>query len=79
VTTRSILHQIACKGYAVSLRRVDGKVHAEAILLSDPSQRHISRSYDGEDEEETRRAVAALAKMVGVTLAEDWRFFFEIC
>jgi hypothetical protein len=25
------------------LQRIDGKVHAEAILLSDPSQRHISR------------------------------------
>jgi hypothetical protein len=71
VTTRSILHQIACKGYAVSLRRIDGKVHAEAILLSDPSQRHISRSYDGDDEAETRRAVTALARMLGVTVTDD--------
>ena len=71
MTTRSILHQIACKGYAVSLRRIDGKVHAEAILLSDPSQRHISRSYDGDDEAQTRRAVTALAGMVGLMLAEE--------
>jgi hypothetical protein len=70
VTTRSILHQIACKGYAVSLRRIDGKVQAEAILLADPRQRHISRTYDGDGEDETRRAVTALAKMVGVTVTE---------
>jgi hypothetical protein len=70
VTTREILHQIACKGYAVNLRRNDGKVHAEAILLSDPSERHISRSYDGDGEVETRCAVAALAQMVGVALED---------
>lgn len=71
MTTRSILQQIACKGYAVSLRRIDGKVHAEAILLSDPAQRHVSKSYDSDDEPETRRVVAALAKMVGVTVTDD--------
>ena len=66
MTTRSILRQIACRGYAVNLRRSDGKVHAEAILLSDPSQRHISRSFDGDGEEQARMAVSALARMVGV-------------
>ena len=71
MTTREILHQIACKGYAVNLRRNDGKVVAEAILLSDPSQRHISRSYDGDGEDESRRAVAALAQMVGVDLKDN--------
>jgi hypothetical protein len=71
VTTREILHQIACKGYAVNLRRSDGKVQAEAILLTDPAQRHISRSYDGDGEREARRAVAALARMVGLTLVEE--------
>ena len=70
VTTRSMLHRIAAKGYAVSLRRQDGKVCAEAILLSDPSERHISRSYDGDGEEETRRAVESLAVMVGLKIKD---------
>ena len=70
VTTRSMLHRIAAKGYAVSLRRQDGKVCAEAILLTDPAQRHISRSYDGDGEEETRRAVESLAAMVGLKFQE---------
>ena len=61
-----MLHKIACRGYAVNLRRNAGKVHAEAILLADPSQRHISRSFDGDGEEEARQAVCALARMVGV-------------
>lgn len=70
VTTRSILHQIACKGYAVNLRRQDGKVQAEAILLSDPAQRHISRTYDGDGEEDARKAASELARMVGVQVGE---------
>jgi len=40
-----MLHRIAAKGYAVSLRRQDGKVCAEAILLTDPAQRHISHQF----------------------------------
>ena len=71
VTTRSILHQIACKGYAVSLRRIDGNVHAEAICLADPAERHISRSYDGDGEAEARKAVLALARMVRLDLKDD--------
>jgi len=71
MTTRSILRQIACRGYAVNLRRRDGKVQAEAILLADPSQRHISRSFDGDGEEQTRLAVNALARMVGVDPEHD--------
>ena len=67
MTTRALLRQIACRGYAVSLRRTNGKVQAEAILMTDPSQRHISRSFDGDGEDETRRAVRALARMVGIT------------
>lgn len=63
-----MLHQIAAKGYAVSLRRQDGKVSAEAILMTDPAQRHVSRSYDGDGEDETRKAVLSLASMVGLTL-----------
>jgi hypothetical protein len=66
VTTRSILHQIACRGYAVRLRRTNGQVEAQAISLTDPSQRHISRSFNGDGEAEARAAVLALAKMVGV-------------
>ena len=63
-----MLHQIAARGYAVSLRRQDGKVHAEAILMADPAQRHVSRSYDGDGEDETRKAVLSLASMVGLQL-----------
>ena len=66
-----MLHQIAAKGYAVSLRRQDGKVQAEAILVTDPAQRHISRSYDGDGEEETREAVKSLASMVGVKVDDE--------
>ena len=66
-----MLHRIAAKGYAVSLRRQDGKVCAEAILLTDPSERHISRSYDGDGEEEARRAVESLAAMVGLELKDQ--------
>ena len=66
-----MLHQIAAKGYAVSLRRQDGKVQAEAILVTDPAQRHISRSYDGDGEDETRRAVRSLATMVGVQVDDE--------
>jgi len=71
VTTRSILHQIACRGYAVNLRRLDGRVTAEAILLSDPAQRHISRTYDGDGEEEARLAATELAKMIGISVGES--------
>ena len=71
VTTRSMLHRIAAKGYAVSLKRQDGKVCAEAISMTDPSQRHISRSYDGDGKDETRRAVESLAVMVGLQI-NDW-------
>jgi len=50
---------------------VGGEVQAEAILLSDPAQRHISRSFDGDNEEEARKAVCALARMIGVKCGED--------
>jgi hypothetical protein len=66
-----MLHQIAAKGFAVSLRRQDGNVHAEAILMTDPTQRHISRSYDGDGEDETRKAVESLAAMVGLKPEKD--------
>ena len=66
-----MLHQIAAKGYAVNLRRHEGKVQAEAILMTDPAQRHISRSYDGDGEEETRKAVESLAVMVGLKLGDN--------
>jgi len=66
-----MLHRIAAKGYAVSLKRQDGRVCVEAILLTDPSQRHISRSYDGDGEEETRRAVESLAVMIGLTFKDQ--------
>ena len=71
MTTRSILHQIACRGYAVRMRRAEGAVVIEAIALDDPSQRHVSRSLDGEGENEARRAACALAKMVGIELDGD--------
>ena len=70
-STRSILHQIACRGYAVRMRRAGGTVEIEAICLEDPSQRHVSRSLDGENEDETRRAAWALARMIGVGLPPD--------
>lgn len=70
VDIRSILHRIAAKGYAVRLQRQDGKVCAEAILLTDPAQHHISRTFDGDSEEEIRRAVESLAVMVGIALHE---------
>lgn len=70
MTTRSILHQIACRGYAVRMRRAEGAVVIEAISLDDPAQRHMSRSLDGEGEDETRRAACALANMMGVELKE---------
>jgi len=65
------LHRIACKGYAVNLRRHGGKVHAEAIDLSDPSRRLISRSLDGDGEPEARQAARELARMVGVAVEGD--------
>ena len=68
VTTRSLLHKIACRGYAVRLRRLNGQVEAQAISISDPSQRHITRSFNGDGEEEARAAVLSLAKMVGVEI-----------
>jgi hypothetical protein len=71
VTTRSMLHRIAAKGYAVSLKRQDGKVCAEAILLTDPSERHISRNDDGDGEDETRKTVESLARMVGLQFAQE--------
>lgn len=66
VTTRSLLRQIACRGYAVRLRRLNGQVEVQAISLADPSQRHISRSFNGDGESEARAAVRALAKMIGM-------------
>jgi hypothetical protein len=65
-----LLHRIAARGYAVSLRRQDGKVCAEAISMTDPAQRHISRSFDGDGEDETRQAVESLAVMVGLELKD---------
>lgn len=52
------------------LHRAEGAVVIEAISLDDPAQRHVSRSLDGEGEDETRRAACTLAKMVGVELRE---------
>jgi len=71
VTTRTILHQIACRGYAVRMRRAEGAVEIEAIALDDPAQRHVSRSLDGDGEEETRRAACTLARMVGIEINQS--------
>jgi hypothetical protein len=61
-----LLHKIACRGYAVRLRRLNGQVEAQAISLADPSQRHITRSFNGDGEDEARATVVSLARMVGV-------------
>jgi len=55
----------------VALHRHTGKVHAEAIFMTDPAQRHISPSYDGDGEDETRKAVESLAAMVGLKPEKD--------
>ena len=71
MTTRSILHRIACKGYAVNLRRDGGTVHAEAIDLNDPSHRLVSRTLDGDDEPQAHQAARELAKMAGIKLESE--------
>lgn len=38
--------------------------------MTDPAQRHISRSFDGDGEDETRQAVESLAVMVGLELKD---------
>ena len=50
------------------MRRDQGAVEIEAIALDDPAQRHVSRSLDGDGEEETRRAACTLARMVGLEM-----------
>jgi hypothetical protein len=52
------------------MQRAEGTVVIEAISLDDPTQRHVSRSLDGEGEDETQRAAYTLAKMISVELNE---------